>query len=217
MKLLSQTSKHMSAKEIYAALHKYYPGIGLTTVYRTLDLLARTGLIHKFSIGDGHNRYEFVSDDRSEHHHHLICTRCGKIINYSEFVEEELATFDLPLRRVRREVFGQVEDITTSPGFPQQVADETFRIKAHIGGVTAEIPAKPVETVLVAMERADLAPPSQCRSGECGFCRSLLVHGDVFIRPERDGRRAADKQFGYIHPCSSYPITDLEVTVPRDV
>jgi ferredoxin-NADP reductase len=141
---------------------------------------------------------------------------CGPQAMY-KFVEGELTTFNLPPRRVRREVFGQVEDITTSPGFPQQVADETFRIKVHIGGVTAEIPAKSVETVLVAMERADLAPPSQCRSGECGFCRSLLVSGEVYVNPESDGRRAADRQLGYIHPCASYPITDLEVVAPRDV
>jgi ferredoxin len=141
---------------------------------------------------------------------------CGPQAMY-RFVEAELAAFDLPPRRVRREVFGQVEDITTSPGFPQQVADETFRIQAHIGGVTAEIPAKSVETVLVAMERADLAPPSQCRSGECGFCRSLLVSGEVYVNPESDGRRAADRQLGYVHPCASYPITDLEVVAPRGV
>jgi ferredoxin-NADP reductase len=133
------------------------------------------------------------------------------------FVAEELAPFDLPDRRIRWEVSGEVKDITSSPGFPQEVADETFRLTVHVGGVTTEVPAKAVETVLVAMERANLAPPSQCRSGECGFCRSRLVSGDVYVRPESDGRRAADKQFGYIHPCSSYPITDLEISVPRGV
>lgn len=90
LQLLSQTPKHMSAKEMYVAIHKHYPGIGLTTIYRTLDLLTRMGLIHKFSFGDGHNRYEFISDERKKHHHHLICTNCGKIFDYSEFVEEEL-------------------------------------------------------------------------------------------------------------------------------
>jgi len=141
---------------------------------------------------------------------------CGPQAMY-KFVEGELATFDLSNGRIRREVFGRVKDITKSPGFPQEVADETFRLKVHSGGVTTEVPAKAVETVLVAMERANLAPPAQCRSGECGFCRSLLASGDVYINPDSDGRRAADKRFGYIHPCSSYPITDLEVTVPRDV
>ncbi len=90
LKVLLQTSKHMSAKEIYATLHKIYPGIGLTTVYRTLDLLSRVGVISKLSVGNGHTRYEYKSDEKKEHHHHLICNRCGKIIDYSDFLEEEL-------------------------------------------------------------------------------------------------------------------------------
>ncbi len=137
---------------------------------------------------------------------------CGPQAMYS-FVEKELATFDLPPKRVRREVFGAVKDITQSPGFPRKVANETFELKAHIGGITRAVRAKAVETVLVALERAGLAPPSHCRSGECGFCRSLLLSGEVYIHPDSDGRRAADKGSGYIHPCSSYPITDLEVSV----
>jgi len=139
---------------------------------------------------------------------------CGPQAMY-KFVEKELATFDLPNKRIRLEVLGAMKDITAAPGFPSQVADETFKLTVHIGGVTAKVPAKAVEPVLVAMERANLAPPSECRSGECGFCRALLVSGDVYVSPESDGRRAADKRFGYIHPCSSYPITDLEVIVPR--
>ena len=141
---------------------------------------------------------------------------CGPQAMY-KFVKEELAAFGLPNKRIRREVFGEVKDVTQSPGFPQEVSGETLRLEVHIGNATAKVPAKAVETVLVAMERANLAPPSQCRSGECGFCRALLVSGDVYVNPDSDGRRAADKQFGYIHPCSSYPITDLEIIVPRDV
>ncbi len=88
--LLSRTSKHMSVKEIYASLYKMYPGIGLTTVYRTLDLLVRAGFINRFPSGDGQNRYEFKSNKKKEHHHHLVCIKCGKIIDYSDFVDEEL-------------------------------------------------------------------------------------------------------------------------------
>jgi ferredoxin-NADP reductase len=139
---------------------------------------------------------------------------CGPQVMY-EFIEKELAAFDLPPKRVRREVFGVTKDVTQSPGFPQQAAGETFQLKVRIGSVTTEVPAKSMETILVAIERAGLAPPSQCRSGDCGFCRSLLISGDVYMPPNTDGRRAADKQFGYIHPCASYPITDLEVAVPR--
>ena len=139
---------------------------------------------------------------------------CGPQPMY-EHLMEELATFELPIKRIRREVYGEVRDITQAPGFPQEVADRRLQLTVHIGSLTTEIPALARETVLVAMERAGLAPPSQCRSGECGICHALLVSGDVYVHPDRDGRRAADRQYGYIHPCASYPVTDLEISVPR--
>jgi Fur family ferric uptake transcriptional regulator len=91
LELLSKSSKHMSAKEIYASLYNSYPGMGLTTVYRTLDLLARMGVVTKLTLGDGQSRYEFKSREKEDHHHHLICTSCGRIIDYSEFLNEELS------------------------------------------------------------------------------------------------------------------------------
>ena len=80
----------MSAKEIYASLYKMYPGIGLTTVYRTLDLLVRMGFINKLTFADGPSRYEFKSEKKEKHHHHLLCKNCGRIIDYSDFINEEL-------------------------------------------------------------------------------------------------------------------------------
>jgi ferredoxin len=64
------------------------------------------------------------------------------------------------------------------------------------------------------MERAGIKAPSRCRSGECGWCRSRLLSGQVFIPEKTDGRRAADVQFGYIHPCSSFPASDVVLDVP---
>ncbi len=58
---------------------------------------------------------------------------------------------------------------------------------------------------------------SSCRSGACGFCRSRLLSGEIFVRPEDDGRRAADRTFGFFHACASYPRSDLVIEVPRDV
>jgi Fur family ferric uptake transcriptional regulator len=88
--LLSRVAGHLSAKEIYATLHSSFPGLGLTTVYRTLELLRRLGIVQKVTAGDGQGRYELRRDGPKNHHHHLICVRCGKIINYRDFVEEEL-------------------------------------------------------------------------------------------------------------------------------
>jgi len=139
---------------------------------------------------------------------------CGPQVMYN-FVEKELEKFNLPHKRVRREAFGEIKEILSNPDFPQNVADKVFKIKTHIGSVIKEIPAKATESVLVALERANLNPPSKCRSGECGFCRSLLISGNVYVSPVSDWRKAGDKKFNYFHPCASYPITDLEIKIPR--
>ncbi|NLS79869.1 MAG: iron-sulfur cluster-binding domain-containing protein [Chloroflexi bacterium] len=139
---------------------------------------------------------------------------CGPQAMY-DFVRGELAQLGLPPRRIRREAYGEIKAIAAYPGFPAEVVGQTFGARVRIGETDVEIPAQATETVLVALERAGLCPPSQCRSGECGVCRSLLVSGDVFVVPDGDGRRAADRALGYIHPCSSYPLSDLEIEVPR--
>ncbi len=89
--LLSRTARHLSAKEIYAAVYPLYPGIGLTTIYRTLDLLRRLGLVRRVSGPDGQSRYELKREDGRNYHHHLICTRCGRIVDGRDFLEEEQA------------------------------------------------------------------------------------------------------------------------------
>ncbi len=86
---LSKSKKHLSAEDIYLSVHKAYPGIGLTTVYRTLELLVRMGLVFKFDFGDGRSRYELAEGPNTNHHHHLVCRGCGRIIDYSELVDEE--------------------------------------------------------------------------------------------------------------------------------
>jgi Fur family ferric uptake transcriptional regulator len=89
--VLSKTTKHLSAEDIYLAVHKVYPAIGLTTVYRTLELLVQTGMVFKFDFGDGRARYELSEDpQRIGHHHHLVCTGCGRIVDYTDFINEEI-------------------------------------------------------------------------------------------------------------------------------
>ncbi len=88
--LLSRTTRQLSAEEIYAAVYSLYPGIGLTTIYRTLDLLGRLGFVHKISTADGQSRYELKREDGKDHHYHLISTKCGQIVDSRDFIEEEL-------------------------------------------------------------------------------------------------------------------------------
>jgi len=92
IEVLSKMEEHVSAEDVYLAAHKLNPRIGLTTVYRTLELLCRLGMVYKTEFGDGRSRFELseVAGGR-EHHHHIVCTRCGKIINYDDFSKKEIA------------------------------------------------------------------------------------------------------------------------------
>ncbi len=141
---------------------------------------------------------------------------CGPQVMYN-FLDEELKGLNIPRRRLHREAFGEAENVLTYPNYPKELADKEFEITVLIGEEEKKVPAKATETVVVSLERAGIAPPSQCRSGECGFCRSMLLSGDVFVSPENDGRRLADRKFGWFHPCSSYPVSDLKIRVARSV
>jgi Fur family ferric uptake transcriptional regulator len=94
LEILSNEEKHVSAEEVFLKVHKIYPDIGLTTVYRTLNLLTQIGLVSKFDFGDGKARFELSSNTKKKgHHHHLVCTKCNKVINYKDFIEEEEKLF----------------------------------------------------------------------------------------------------------------------------
>ena len=66
----------------------------------------------------------------------------------------------------------------------------------------------------MALERAGIRIETGCRSGECGFCRTKVLAGNYFVCPEGDGRRAADKDFGYVHACAAYPLSAMKVKIP---
>jgi Fur family ferric uptake transcriptional regulator len=91
LEVLSRTSDHLSAEDIYIAVHKTNPHIGLTTIYRTLELLVDMGLVFKFDFGDGRARYELSEGPKgTRHHHHLVCTSCGRVIDYTDFIDDEI-------------------------------------------------------------------------------------------------------------------------------
>lgn len=90
--LLSGEKGHLSAEDIYLKIHTRYPNVGLTTVYRTLDVLSGLGMVHKFDFGDGRARYELAQGPKGEHphHHHLVCTSCNRVIDYTDFIDDEV-------------------------------------------------------------------------------------------------------------------------------
>ena len=82
---------HMSAEDVYGILRERESEIGLATVYRSLDLLSDIGILVRLDFGDGCARYELsTSDPKVHHHHHLICLKCKKVIEFEQDLLEDL-------------------------------------------------------------------------------------------------------------------------------
>ncbi|MBL7075826.1 transcriptional repressor [candidate division KSB1 bacterium] len=86
--LFLKADRHFSVEELYRRVQKSDPRIGFSTVYRTLKLLVEAGLATERQFGDGFTRFEPVH--REEHHDHLICIKCGKIVEFKDDRIEEL-------------------------------------------------------------------------------------------------------------------------------
>ena len=136
---------------------------------------------------------------------------CGPKAMY-DFEDGEMAKLGLPKRRVRKEMSGDYLGVEKNPDY-QAPQEQEFKLTVDIRGQKQTVACKAGESLLWAMERAGIAAPSRCRSGECGWCHSRLVSGKYFCPKEADGRRLADEKFGWIHPCCTFPLSDMEICV----
>ncbi len=75
-----RTEKHLSSEDLYQLVKEEDPNVGHTTVYRTLKLLVEAGLAREVRFGDGRTRYEH--NYKHPHHDHMICTQCGRTIEF---------------------------------------------------------------------------------------------------------------------------------------
>ena len=80
---IENSQNHISAEDIYAQIVAKYPHVNISTVYRTLELLKRHGLVTETDLGGGRVRYH--PTDKG-HHHHLVCRECGATIDLDESV-----------------------------------------------------------------------------------------------------------------------------------
>ncbi len=86
--LFLATHRHVTTEELYQLAIKEFPQIGYSTVHRTLKLLSECGLASERHFGDRYTRFERKQKD--QHHDHLICTKCGKIIEFESQKIEKL-------------------------------------------------------------------------------------------------------------------------------
>ena len=141
---------------------------------------------------------EYVDDDTS-------VFMCGPDAMY-RFVRGELENLGFDPARIRQE--------RNSVGDRKVDEIKVFRLIVHIRDAVYELDAPNNETLITALERAGIPAVVRCRNGSCGFCHSRVVDGEYFIDSKDDFRRSADKKFNYIHPCSTYPESDMEIDIP---
>ena len=161
-----------------------------------------------------------LSDEEAEGYEHGFITKellekylpskysvfmCGPNAMY-KFVRGEFEKLGVSQYAIRQEHNSIGNRVVENP--------KTFNLKVHVRDEVYNIPALENETLLAALERAGIKAPSRCKSGSCGFCHSRLVSGNYYVNKEHESRRAADLKFGYIHPCCTYPESDMEIDVP---
>ncbi len=135
---------------------------------------------------------------------------CGSRL-MADFCRGELLTLGVPQHRIKLDLNGPPRDITKELGWPSAVAgDASFNLVVQGRGSYSVVAGEPL---MNSLERVGIVTPARCRSGACGVCRVQVLSGEVFM-PPGTAIRESDKEYGYIHSCVAYPITDLEIKIP---
>jgi ferredoxin-NADP reductase len=137
---------------------------------------------------------------------------CGPQAMY-DFVDKEIEGLHLEKKYVRHELFAELHNASSLSDYPDH-APKTIKITVHIMDETKVVTGDPNDTIMQSLEKNGIAIPSRCRCGECGFCHSLLKAGKVYIPKATEHRRKADLKFNWIHPCCTFPLSDIEIEVP---
>lgn len=138
------------------------------------------------------------------------------------FIEEQLKAMGVPKHRIIYEAFGVPDDITEVMGWPKDI-DASKKVSITVEIIkqgkkhkeTFEVQC--TEPILNSLEREKelgLEINNSCRSGACALCRTKLTSGKVFVPPEVIIREI-DQEYGFIHPCVSYPLTDIHLDLTQ--
>lgn len=139
---------------------------------------------------------------------------CGPAGMY-EFLDEQIQTLGIERKWIRHELQGEVHNPKALPDYPKDIkVPENVEITVIICDKKQTVFAGTNDTILQSLEKNGIAAPAHCRSGECGWCHSLLLSGEVYSPKKLEHRREADMDFNYIHPCCTFPLTDITIEVP---
>ena len=128
---------------------------------------------------------------------------CGPKAMY-DFVLKELNELKVNKRRIRKEVY---QDNYSD------VKREKYTLEVVRGIDSTFIDCYSNESLALALEKARIKIHTRCRSGVCGICRVRVLDGEYYIPKDNDLRRQTDKEFGYVHSCSTYPRSNIKIKI----
>lgn len=119
-----------------------------------------------------------------------------------KYLDKELEDLKLPKKYIVYDRFLPVCNIKRV---------EKYTMSVYINNEKYDVPCYNNKTIMYALMDGGVYIPSKCHNGSCGYCRSELVLGEVKV--VNDKRTIADKKYNYIHPCCTYPLSDIEIIV----
>lgn len=130
---------------------------------------------------------------------------CGPSAMYS-FLKGEIEKLGLARKDVRFEIQGAL----------RLEGGKDYSLTIRTLGSEKTVPVLAGETILSAIEKSGVKCTARCRGGECGWCRSKLISGIIYIPEESEFRRFGDKRTNYIHPCVTFAESDVIIEVPAE-
>ena len=196
----TNTLKEAIFQEEFIELEKLSPKFKLVNVLSAED---------KDGVEKGFITAELIKKYAPEQYSIFMCGPQAMV----NFVDKEIEKLNLRKKFVRHELFGEYFNPDKEEDYPTNV-NPTFNITVRIAGKEQTIVANANDSILRSLEKNGIKSPAHCRSGECGWCHSHLISGEIYAPKSVDGRREADLIYGYIHPCCSFPLSDLVIEVP---
>lgn len=119
LQVIEQDGEHLNPTEILARAQAIHPSVGRATVYRTLELLTQLNIVRPIYVGEGGPTYIRAEGG----HHHLVCSDCGKIVDFDQCVAEQMVDelterFGFVIKSHLLEFYGLCGDCRGAPNHP---------------------------------------------------------------------------------------------------
>ncbi len=180
--------------------------------------LIKSYVTSKFTVFSCGNR-EFINDIKKELSSINLDAKDFRYEIVNSIVEEDdIINEEVNITNTENEAQNITEETKEDENNVEQIIKEEekineYNIKVFTHDNEYNIKCLENETILSALEKNNIKARSKCRNGKCGYCRTLLIWGNIKIDEELDNRRNTDIKNNYLHPCICYPTSDITIKI----